>query len=546
MRSVIFFFVLLGLAASAQERPSAASQPKFRVGGTVVNSVTGEALSEVEVAIGNTEQADAAQSMVTSEDGRFHFDGLSPTKYWLAARGRGFSPQRFDQHDNYSTAIAVGPSLNSENLVFRLRPDATITGTVTDEQSEPVRNAQVMLFREGAQNPVSFAPMATQTMTDDRGVYRFSHQEPGTYYVAVLALPWYAEAAPRMNRAMFRFRSGESADDTASPEAAGSQFDVTYPVTYYSGSTDPGGATPIVLKPGDVATADLSLTPVPALHLRLTGLDLSQGISASLSQRAMGGYELPLTTQMRRNNHEIEIVSIPAGQFDLTLQSWGKNPSIRQEHIVVTDDSQTDASDTSSAPTVSGIVRMDTGEALSSRAFFHFLNRASGQSFGAQVSAKGEFEVANQNIRPGTYDVSVFGVENGVIRKISATGAKIMGEQIEVAPGASVRLVVTLSRGVGRVDGTALRDGKPLAGAMVVLVPKDIEHNAGMARRDQSDSDGTFSLANVLPGEYTVIAIQNGWEMQWTRADVLQRYLSAGETINVGAHGKYNVKINVQ
>jgi hypothetical protein len=34
-------------------------------------------------------------------------------------------------------------------------------------------------------------------------------------------------------------------------------------------------------------------------------------------------------------------------------------------------------------------------------------------------------------------------------------------------------------------------------------------------RRDQSDLDGTFSLHGVIPGTYTVVAIDNGWDLDW-------------------------------
>jgi len=86
----------------------------------------------------------------------------------------------------------------------------------------------------------------------------------------------------------------------------------------------------------------------------------------------------------------------------------------------------------------------------------------------------------------------------------------VIGHNIEIANAMPVRLIVTLSQGSGQVTGTALREGRPLAGAMIVLVPEHPENNVPLFRRDQSASDGTFSLPNVLPGKYTVVAIENG------------------------------------
>ena len=54
-----------------------------------------------------------------------------------------------------------------------------------------------------------------------------------------------------------------------------------------------------------------------------------------------------------------------------------------------------------------------------------------------------------------------------------------------------------------------MRAGKGFAGAMVVLVPKNPEADRELFRRDQSDLDGTFLLRNVIPGSYTLLAIQN-------------------------------------
>jgi hypothetical protein len=77
-------------------------------------------------------------------------------------------------------------------------------------------------------------------------------------------------------------------------------------------------------------------------------------------------------------------------------------------------------------------------------------------------------------------------------------------------------------------------------------VPQEFERNSELVRRDQSDSDGSFNLYEVLPGKYTVIAIENGWEAEWSSPDVLQKYLAGGEKVLVSANGKVEVKVNVQ
>jgi hypothetical protein len=81
---------------------------------------------------------------------------------------------------------------------------------------------------------------------------------------------------------------------------------------------------------------------------------------------------------------------------------------------------------------------------------------------------------------------------------------------------------------------------------MIVLVPQDIQHNSILVRRDQSDSDGTFSLYNVLPGSYIVVAIQDGWNLPWLNPDVLHPYLKTGTTVNVSPRRRYDIKVDVR
>ena len=60
---------------------------------------------------------------------------------------------------------------------------------------------------------------------------------------------------------------------------------------------------------------------------------------------------------------------------------------------------------------------------------------------------------------------------------------------------------------------------------MVVLVSKDTESNQELLRRNQSDLDGSFSLQSVIPGSYTIIALENAWNLDWAKPAVLARTL---------------------
>jgi hypothetical protein len=78
---------------------------------------------------------------------------------------------------------------------------------------------------------------------------------------------------------------------------------------------------------------------------------------------------------------------------------------------------------------------------------------------------------------------------------------------------------------------------------MVVLVPKDPESHRDLFRRDQSDQDGSFSLRSVVPGSYTIVAIENGWDLDWSRPGVIAHYAEHGKTVTVpgGTQGSMHV-----
>jgi len=81
---------------------------------------------------------------------------------------------------------------------------------------------------------------------------------------------------------------------------------------------------------------------------------------------------------------------------------------------------------------------------------------------------------------------------------------------------------------------------------MVLLAPQDAADNQILFRRDQSDSDGTFLLSNIIPGNYRLLAIEEGWELDWADPSVLAAYLKKSNPVQVHAHDKLKQTVEVQ
>jgi hypothetical protein len=159
-----------------------------------------------------------------------------------------------------------------------------------------------------------------------------------------------------------------------------------------------------------------------------------------------------------------------------------------------------------------------------------------------QVNKDGTFTI--HNVPPGTYRINFFGAGRQFhVARVVANGAKVDHRQITVA-SSPVSLAGLLNPDLGlSVSGFVKRDGKPVPGDMVVLVPDDPVNDRDDFRRDQSNSDGSFDLMDVQPGKYTIVAIQDGWTLDWATPGVIRRYLPDGQPINITEHSPQNIKL---
>src|SRR5215831_11414919 len=227
---------LLGILLSAGTSALQALPPAtYRIAGIIVDSVTGQPLDDAEVTISPVTNLEDQQTFLTSSSGRFLFSNLQAGKYRLMASRRGYAKQAFHEHEAFSTAIVVGPGLDSEHIRFPLAPSSVITGVVTDEWGDAVRDAKVLLFQQSVFDGSRTFRNVNQTMTDDQGRYRFAHLLSGTYAVSVYAHPWYTQATGQY--AAFTTEHPETAEDVVlgdpSQPSLAQLFDVVYPVTFF-------------------------------------------------------------------------------------------------------------------------------------------------------------------------------------------------------------------------------------------------------------------------------------------------------------------------
>jgi hypothetical protein len=130
---------------------------------------------------------------------------------------------------------------------------------------------------------------------------------------------------------------------------------------------------------------------------------------------------------------------------------------------------------------------------------------------------------------------------------LTASGAKVSGRTVKIEGANEVKLTVAMGRGLGRVEGVVKIDDKAVAGLMVLMVPEGTglpgDEFEQLVRMDQSDSDGTFTLNGVVPGRYVLMAIEDGWQLEWKQEVVLAPYLAKGVRVAMGAGEEKKVAV---
>jgi uncharacterized protein (DUF2141 family) len=513
----------------------------FTIAGTAVNARTGEVLAQARISVEEVAAPRKAISMTTGANGHFAFAGLKLGKYRLSGAKRGFLPGAYEQHERFSTAIVTGADFATEKLELQLTPMALITGHVYDEFGEGVRGAQVVLYYENRSAGMRRIVRTSVSRTDDRGYYDFNLLRPGNYYVAVTAKPWYAmHAASDVDG---------TTDGTTDAGHIPPSLDVAYPTTYFGGVSEAEQATPIEVHGGDQQQIDVHVSPAQSLHLRfrvpVNPTDGSYSFNGpQLQKRVFDSVQWqPVEGSRMVAPGVFEVSGVPPGRYTVRASNAISGQMEQSTELDLERDGQ-EVSETHNEPLASLKVSVTVpgGEPLPKAYFVALLGpheRAIGMRRG-DASAPVTFE----NLAPGTYAirVSAEGKAYSVTRTASEAG-DAAGHDVTVGAGVAMEVTASVATGNVTIEGVVQKNGKPLAGVMVALVPKDPDSHIEMFRRDQSDLDGTFHAVDVIPGSYTVVAVEDAWGFEWLKPEVLARYVQHGQMLTVGELMKGSVHL---
>lgn len=501
---------LLACALLLPCAPLAATAQSGAIAGVVVSAASDAPLARATVQLHRQSDGALVATEWTGDDGRFRFEHLAGAKYELSGARSGFLSTAYEQHGNFSSAVVVGPDQPTEALTLRLNPESILRGTVIGEAGEPVEEAIVTLFRQpDALQHFDKILRIDSRKTDDTGSYEFAHLEPGNYLIAVGATPWFA---------LHSAQEEKNADLRA--------LDRVYPLTYYGDVTDEAQAAAIPLAIGEIAHADLHLAAVPSLHIQLPPGTIDNQHPATLRQNSFGTYFGENAAPQQEHDG---LGAVAPGRYLLSTGS-----PARQTSVTLSASGALDFSGAEPLVSLKGHLTLAGPPPPEHSLQLNFYPEPESSDRHPYWLIPNDGSFHTENLLAGRWRLEL---TNGyghayTIDAIETRGRRSPGDRLTLAGGpAEITLHAHLSE--QRVEGFAQKNGHGVAGAMVLLIPEDLAQLPRLSRRDQSDSDGSFVLREVVPGRYTLIAIENGWDLDGRSPEAIARYLPAGQRVTV-------------
>src|SRR5882762_10231590 len=270
--------------------PQNFSDDKYTLRGTVINSVTGEAIRGALVQIHFNGQS----SMLTGPDGKFQFPGLPPGQSTIMVRKPGFfSEDDFEPSARGQHLAATGP--NSSPVVLKLVPEGVIYGHISEEDGEPIEGLPVELLAQHLQDGKKIWDRRPPAVTDEDGNFRIAELQPGDYYLS----------------------AGPGRNPVTRPAQLSQSGAQGFPLVYYPGGSELAAAAPIAISPGKKVEINLTLSPQPFYRLSGTINGYVPGQPVNLQLRNSAGIPLPYNWRFDSASGTFHVNGVPVGAYTL-------------------------------------------------------------------------------------------------------------------------------------------------------------------------------------------------------------------------------------
>jgi hypothetical protein len=239
-------------------------------------------------------------------------------------------------------------------------------------------------------------------------------------------------------------------------------------------------------------------------------------------------------------NGEYILRGVPPGSFDFIIAFLGQTAATRpapQQFEFDVSNKDVDLGTLFFRPGVliSGRLTLTSGT-LPQSANVNLMSVGPGLGSTANVRVSGDGSFTLPEIADGRYLVSSPSVESqGFFISAARYGGRDVLKEGLIADGIDHGpLELVLDSPAGAVEGQLLNSIVPIANAQVVLIPAaERRWNTHLFLDTATDQSGKFSIANVPPGEYSVLAWERSVGDAYKNAEFLKDYLARAVRVMV-------------
>jgi protocatechuate 3,4-dioxygenase beta subunit len=543
--------LLVAAATLVAQEPAAKPGSAATIEGIVTRDPDSQPVKKALIELIAENQAEAGNyTALTGPDGVFRIENILPGRYHLFAERTGLIDREklHGRSDGRILTLAQGQEL--KDLHLRLLAAAVVHGRISDEDGDPMPNAEVTVLRQTYTAGHSHWEQVGADRANDLGEFRVANLPSGEVYVSVAPPPDFKSLIENAGAAA-------ASNHPGNPDPPG----LSYQTTYYPGSTDRSQASPVPLHAGDELALNFSLTPAPSLSVRGSVVNLPPRTSASVLLQSRE-FRLVLNGGEIHGDGSFLIPDVAPGSYTImaTVNGASSPMTARQALQVGSTNVEGVRLSPQAGATVYGHLHLENrGIANSSgREIFLLLEPQEAEQDAdlimiretfsnlAHVGADGSFQW--KDVPPGTYYVEVLedSTESWFVKSVAAGGRELNDAGIAVS-GGTLALDVALSANGGRVEGAVL-DGKnqPVPDAVVVAVPDARRRGrVDQYRKTVSDQNGHFSLRGVRPGDYTLFAWESVEGEAYYNPDFLKTFEERGSALHLSEGDQKSVSLTI-
>ena len=532
--------LLLAAGVVAQNSAATADAPKrAAIEGVVIKDPGSEPVKKALVELIAENQAQGGDyTAISGADGAFRIESILPGRYRLFVERPGLldTDKSHQRSEGRVLALAAGQELKNVNI--RLQAAAVLRGRVTDEDGDPLPNAEVTVLRQTFVSGRRHWEQAGAERTNDLGEYRVANLPAGNVYVSVNPPPDFKSL----------IEAGGAGADTHNTASAST----SYQTTYYPGTTDRSQATPLQLHAGDEFPINFSLTPAPSLSIQGSVVNLPPRSSATIMLQSRDFRRVLTGAEMHKDGSFV-IRDVSPGNYEIVATVDGSAVPMMARQPLQVGSSNVEGLRLSPQPggSVHGHLRVEgkSGAPLRpdfERTFLLLESTEVDEDEGvlgagkftnlAHVAPDGSF--AWDDVPPGNYYVQIVrdagANDDWFVKTLLAAGRDANDPGINVN-GGTITLDLVASTNGGVVEGVITdHQGRPVANAVVVAVPEaTMLGRMDRYRKTQSDQNGHFQLQGIRPGAYTALAWETVEGEEYYNPDFLKAYAGQGTALRV-------------